>query len=73
MMVQNLDAACAELGAKLGASGNKDTENSITNALGVLEEQGLYARERAGSSSLRSSNSWRSAASFGTGSSSIRS
>ena len=43
MMVKNLDAACAELGAKLGASGNKDTENSITKALGVLEEQGIYA------------------------------
>lgn len=43
MMVQNLDAACAKLGAKLGASGNKDTENSITKALGVLEEQGVYA------------------------------
>lgn len=43
MMVRNLDAACAELGAKLGASGNKDTENSITKALGVLEEQGVYA------------------------------
>jgi len=43
MMVENLDIACAELGAKLGASGNKDTENSITKALGVLEEQGVYA------------------------------
>ena len=30
MTVQNLDAACATLGAKLGSSGNKDTENSIT-------------------------------------------
>jgi len=43
MTVSNLDAACAALGAKLGASGNKDTENSITKALGVLEEQGVYA------------------------------
>lgn len=45
MTVQNLDAACAELGAKLGASGTnaKETENSITKALGVLEEQGVYA------------------------------
>jgi hypothetical protein len=41
--VQNLDAACAKLGAKLAASANKDTENSITKALGVLEEQGVYA------------------------------
>lgn len=43
MTAQNLDAACATLGAKLGSSGNKDTENSITKALGVLEEQGVYA------------------------------
>lgn len=43
MMVQNLDAACAKLGAKLASSSNKDTENSITKALGVLEEQGVYA------------------------------
>lgn len=43
MNVQNLDAACAKLGAKLASSGNKDTENSITKALGVLEEQGVYA------------------------------
>ncbi len=43
MSLQNLDAACAKLGAKLAASGNKDTENSITKALGVLEEQGVYA------------------------------
>lgn len=43
MTVQNLDAACAKLGAKLAASGNKDSENSITKALGVLEEHGVYA------------------------------
>jgi hypothetical protein len=43
MTILNLDAACAKLGAKLAASGNKDTENSITKALGVLEEQGVYA------------------------------
>lgn len=43
MTVQNLDAACAKLGAKLAPSGNKDAENSITKALGVLEEQGVYA------------------------------
>lgn len=43
MTVHNLDAACARLGATLAAAGNKDTENSITKALGVLEEQGLYA------------------------------
>lgn len=43
MTIQNLDAACAKLGAKLASSGNKDTENSVTKALGVLEEQGVYA------------------------------
>lgn len=43
MTVQNLDAACAKLGAKLAVSGSKDTENSITKSLGVLEEQGVYA------------------------------
>lgn len=43
MTVQNLDAACAKLGAKLASAGNKDTENSVTKALGVLEEQGVYA------------------------------
>ena len=43
MTVQNLHVACATLGVKLGSSGNKDTENSITKALGVLEEQGIYA------------------------------
>jgi hypothetical protein len=43
MIVQNLDCACAKLGAKLASPGNKDTENSITKALAVLEEQGVYA------------------------------
>ena len=45
MTVLNLDAACAELGHELGTSGQKpkDTETSITKALGVLEEQGVYA------------------------------
>lgn len=43
MTVQNLDAACAKLGAKLASSANKDIENSITKSLGVLEEQGVYA------------------------------
>ncbi len=48
MKVSNLDAACAALGHELGtivAQGktSKDTENSITKALGVLEEQGVYA------------------------------
>ena len=45
MTVLNLDATCAALGHELGTSGQqpKDTENSITKALGVLEEQGVYA------------------------------
>jgi len=43
MTVQNLDAVCAKLGAKMATGGTKDTENSITKALGVLEEQGVYA------------------------------
>ncbi|MCL2724003.1 MAG: hypothetical protein FWD69_06150 [Polyangiaceae bacterium] len=43
MTVQNLDAECAKLGATLGTNGTKDTENSITKTLGVLEEQGVYA------------------------------
>jgi len=45
MTVRNLDAVCAALGRKLGTSGDKpkDTANSITKALGVLEEQGVYA------------------------------
>ena len=40
MIVQNLDADCAKLGASLGTH---DAENRITKALGVLEEQGVYA------------------------------
>ncbi len=45
MTPMNLDAACAVLGQKLGTIGGyaKDTENSLTKALGVLEEQGVYA------------------------------
>jgi len=45
MTVLNLDAACAVLGHELGTSAKKpkETENSITKALGVLEEQGVYA------------------------------
>ena len=44
MTVLNLDAECAKLGTKLASQGNKeDVENSITKALGVLEEQGVYA------------------------------
>ena len=48
MTATNLDAACADLGHELGTmvakhKTSKDTENSITKALGVLEEQGVYA------------------------------
>jgi len=48
MTPTNLDAACALLGHELGtmvAKGktSKDTDNSLTKALGVLEEQGVYA------------------------------
>ena len=46
MKPTNLDAACAELGRELGDARDKtakDTENSLTKALGVLEEQGVYA------------------------------
>ena len=48
MKVSNLDASCAALGYELGTmvakdKTSKDTESSITKALGVLEEQGVYA------------------------------
>lgn len=36
-----LDLACAELGSKLGQY--KDDERLLTDALGVIEEQGVYA------------------------------
>lgn len=39
--MKNLDLACAELGSKLGQY--KDDENLLTDALGVVEEQGVYA------------------------------
>jgi len=38
--MQNLDLECAKLAEKLA---NQTTEQVITKALGVLEEQGLYA------------------------------
>jgi hypothetical protein len=41
-MTENLDIMCAEVGRSLaGISGLE--EKHLTNALGVLEEQGLYA------------------------------
>jgi len=39
--MKNLDLACAELGSKLGQY--KDDEKLLTDALGVIEEQGVYA------------------------------
>lgn len=41
--MQNLDVKCAELGEKLGQGANKERENLLTDSLGVLQEQGLYA------------------------------
>ena len=53
MTVQNLDVACATLGVKLGSSGNKDTENSITKALKASTRCSCtWSRERTASSSL---------------------
>lgn len=42
-MMQNLDVQCAELGERLAQGGNKERENLLTDGLGVLQEQGLYA------------------------------
>jgi hypothetical protein len=39
-MAKNLDVECAKLGAKLGA---KSDDKTLTDALSVLEEQGVYA------------------------------
>lgn len=41
--MQNLDLACAELGEKLGKGANKERRKLLTDSLGVLQEQGLYA------------------------------
>lgn len=40
--MENLDMICAELGQKL-ASDENVSDKLLTDALGVLEEQGLYA------------------------------
>lgn len=42
-MTQNLDLECAKLGEKLAAGANKEREKLLTDSLGVLQEQGLYA------------------------------
>ncbi|GIU92125.1 MAG: hypothetical protein KatS3mg011_1031 [Acidimicrobiia bacterium] len=41
--MQNLDLKCAELAEKLADGANKDREKLLTDGLGVLQEQGLYA------------------------------
>lgn len=41
--MQNLDLKCAELGETLGQGAGKERENLLTESLGVLQEQGLYA------------------------------
>lgn len=40
MMAKNLDIECAKLGAQLGS---KSDDKTLTEALSVLEEQGVYA------------------------------
>ncbi len=40
---ENLDLACAKLGKSIAESPSKELEKLVTSALGVLEEQGLYA------------------------------
>lgn len=40
--MENLDLACASLGSELANIGNME-EKLLTNALSVLEEQGVYA------------------------------
>lgn len=40
---ENLDLACAKCGQELAEKPSKELERFITDALAVLEEQGLYA------------------------------
>ncbi len=40
MIMENLDMKCAQLGARIGS---KVEEKILTDALGVLQEQGVYA------------------------------
>ena len=51
---ENLDLACAKVGKDIANSSSDDLEKIITDALAVLEEQGIYAmflflKTRAGS------------------------
>ncbi|NLX19893.1 MAG: hypothetical protein GXY53_11545 [Desulfobulbus sp.] len=40
---ENLDLACAKAGKTIAKKPSKELENIVTDALAVLEEQGLYA------------------------------
>jgi hypothetical protein len=40
---ENLDLACAKVGKNIAEGSSKEPKNLITNALAVLEEQGMYA------------------------------
>lgn len=40
---ENLDLACARAGKQIAGKPTKERENLITDALAVLEEQGIYA------------------------------
>lgn len=40
---ENLDLACAKMGKTIAENPSKELENIVTNALAVLEEQGVYA------------------------------
>lgn len=41
--MENLDLRCAALGERLGQGRDKEREKLLTDGLGVLQEQGLYA------------------------------
>ena len=41
--LENLDLACAKKGKTIAKSPSKELEKLVTNALAVLEEQGIYA------------------------------
>lgn len=41
--MENLDLKCAQLAEKLAEGAKKDREKLLTDGLGVLQEQGLYA------------------------------
>jgi hypothetical protein len=40
---ENLDLLCAKAGQEIAAAGQKELEKRVTEALAVLEEQGVYA------------------------------